>query len=688
MLQPVAPARSPQRPDLEALLLMAVREQRRQGCLQLIQHWVHRRGLADLERYCQQVLPTAVGEAPVTWLTALLREDPLTPPVAESPQASRHPGAASPTASLTAGPRGGAIAAPESRAATEPAATRTVSTQTVSTQAESMPTVALQTVAAQSLEAQNGPVPTVAAQDVAAQTGSTPARSTQTPSRPITATPTVIGEPATTAAPPVPTAANKHLALDCQQDRALNITTQTDSSPTGSTQTPSRPTTATPIVIGEPAAAAASPVPTATSVPLALGGEQDRALAARAEAAVDAAFAALAETFPEAIERPIKPQAPALATTAAPAPDATAPHPAAAPSLGTATDPATTVSPVAARSAVPAMDPIPARGTARSPGAAEAPDAVASPAGGSDHDLVAPHPRSSSPKVPALGSASREATAWDSRDTAGWEACSLEAPHQEIQHQEAPAQEVEPPEAQPQELQRQESPHQQVLDLEVPALAAPTPWPEATGWPDSTAPPAPMAGTDLGGTGFRAAPAAWEGLPPWPSSEPDPSSALAESPLAASGAAPSAAAASPTERLMRWRGGLRRRGTQGLNALRSLMRDCLEETVSMLQPPSDNAPGAASPPAAQPHQPLPPQDPFSIGATPPPLAEPAGTSSAIPAWMPPPQPTAPAAPSRPRQATPKRQREESNASRPAPAPAALSDLRAWLPDPDDLPRAS
>ena len=104
--------------------------------------------------------------------------------------------------------------------------------------------------------------------------------------------------------------------------------------------------------------------------------------------------------------------------------------------------------------------------------------------------------------------------------------------------------------------------------------------------------------------------------------------------------------------------------------VRSLMRDCLEEAMGSLRVGA--APAAPLPVDSAPQEPLAP--PPTFHPTAPLLAslrEPAArevSEPGLPGWLP---RLGTGAPSR----------------RPAPAPSDLADLRAWLPDDDDLPRA-
>ena len=139
----------------------------------------------------------------------------------------------------------------------------------------------------------------------------------------------------------------------------------------------------------------------------------------------------------------------------------------------------------------------------------------------------------------------------------------------------------------------------------------------------------------------------------------------------------------------RLRGSLSRRRLPELNRLRGLVRDCVEETVSLLRSPSQEADAqAAAVEAATAAFEVPPTTAAETAA-----AETAATPPAAVEPSPPPAEAAEAAAAPAR--TPGRvlsslvaRRGVAPADRRAPAPSALSDLRAWLPDASDLPRAS
>lgn len=143
--------------------------------------------------------------------------------------------------------------------------------------------------------------------------------------------------------------------------------------------------------------------------------------------------------------------------------------------------------------------------------------------------------------------------------------------------------------------------------------------------------------------------------------------------------------------LGRLRGRIQQRRLPRLSRLRAVMQDCVEETVALLrtpQPEPQEEDGGFE--VSQPPEPAwPARDQSGISWTldpflpPPPLpvasSEPQAEATAT-------EPPAPPA-SRRRFSLPVT-KPAAGGDRPAPAPDALSDLRAWLPDRGDLPRAS
>jgi hypothetical protein len=93
--QPHLPAPLAARPEPGAQLLEAVRQRQAELSLQLAQHWVHRRGVSDLQRFCDHELAPAAGTEAVAWLHGLLGLDQSLPasgmPTAASPPGSGAP---------------------------------------------------------------------------------------------------------------------------------------------------------------------------------------------------------------------------------------------------------------------------------------------------------------------------------------------------------------------------------------------------------------------------------------------------------------------------------------------------------------------------------------------------------------------------------------------------------------------
>lgn len=90
MPQPNLPAPLAQRPEPGDQLLEAVRQRQAQRSLQLAQHWVHRRGVVNLQHFCSTHLSSDQGPEAVAWLQALLALDSL-PPADGDPAASATP---------------------------------------------------------------------------------------------------------------------------------------------------------------------------------------------------------------------------------------------------------------------------------------------------------------------------------------------------------------------------------------------------------------------------------------------------------------------------------------------------------------------------------------------------------------------------------------------------------------------
>lgn len=394
---------------------------------------------------------------------------------------------------------------------------------------------------------------------------------------------------------------------------------------------------------------------TAESAPFPLRPDRGATLRARAEAAVDAAFAALAETFPESLSpAPGAPPAPVVVPPAASTPqDAEAPQPSA---LGGAET-------LAGISVLPAGEVVPAGEamTKTAPGGEVLAVSEATTAPGGDEAIAGP---AAEEAVIAIAEPPL-ATPGEPQPTL----CSGDA------------------EACPHDTSVAAAP----LALDVPPLEGASP-----------AAPPPLAVASL------------NGIPDW-----DAVPAVAQK-RAADREAGAVTASTPSLRsgaralLSRVRGGIGRRGARGLSHLRTLMQDCMEETVSLLHPPTDDNIAAAPVPAdttggaagnRPDGRPSTPTDTATDTQT---AAEMAGERAAVDPWS---LPAAPLMPSTtlaplPRAAAPawgdasrtdarpqripqpSLGRRGDTAARPAPTPAGLSELRSWLPDGADVPRAS
>ena len=236
-------------------------------------------------------------------------------------------------------------------------------------------------------------------------------------------------------------------------------------------------------------------------------------------------------------------------------------------------------------------------------------------------------------------------------------------------------------------------------DPQVPAAPSLREEPPSISGPFHTAAAASTEPPQREGAGSAAVPAPLSGAI-------DPADALPaqpESPVEEAGEASDKRAAEPTSQvglLRRLRGRIH---TGGLSRLRTVMRDCVEETVALLRTPEHERGTDVGPfDVGQPQEPA--------AAT----AEPPTFSWTLEAFQAPPQTPAASTPSSPTEpvvapapeadrhlsmpAPPTRTsrlrfglpvaRPLSDDDQPAPAPAGLSDLQAWLPDRGDLPRAS
>jgi hypothetical protein len=143
--------------------------------------------------------------------------------------------------------------------------------------------------------------------------------------------------------------------------------------------------------------------------------------------------------------------------------------------------------------------------------------------------------------------------------------------------------------------------------------------------------------------------------------------------------------------------------TGGLSRLRTVMRDCVEETVALLRTPEQERASDVGPfDVSQTQEPAeataePPSfswtlEAFEASSQAPAAGTPSSPTEPVPAPVPEAdrrlsKPTPPTRTSRLRFGLPVA-KPLSDDDLPAPAPAGLSDLQAWLPDRGDLPRAS
>lgn len=435
----------------------------------------------------------------------------------------------------------------------------------------------------------------------------------------------------------------------------------------------------------------ADAIPAATTRAIQADPSSPDRFAAQAEAAIDAAFAALEASFPEARSSD----------------RAAAPPPAVLPQAGWS----------ALRSR-PVPAPATAEPAASSPATSLSDPAAAMPAAAADPShSAAPLPPTAAPEAAAASVA--QAAASGPAD----EAISAGA----VEPEAIPS-ELIPSELMPSELMASEAMGSQAMGFEAmgeaaaagslattaqtsrddgageaaPMPAAAQPWASAPGQVE-------LSDTRDGGTAATAVTVAAERAL---------NSALGAARAAghatATGMVSALDGAQTAARQVRQRfAGFRR---ERLSSLRQLMRDCVDETLALLNPeaePDQEAPpplSASGQPAAtqtlQPHVGADGLEPaHDIGGGAGPLA--AGTATADQAGSPAqpesrgsvvaPPPlfgsTAEATAQRPpatnrvrtNLTTPPR---TSSGGSPAPAPPALADLRAWLSDPPDLPRAS
>lgn len=159
------------------------------------------------------------------------------------------------------------------------------------------------------------------------------------------------------------------------------------------------------------------------------------------------------------------------------------------------------------------------------------------------------------------------------------------------------------------------------------------------------------------------------------------------------GAGPTASdAMGETGLVRRLRGRIEMGRLPQLSRLQAVLRDCVEETMALLRAPepetSDDGGDSVAGPVLEPSPPLlseqstPPWslDPFQRPSS---LATGSGSNPGASAAAP-----AEAAPAPRLHFSLPPSKPEAGGERPAPVPDSLSDLRAWLPDRGDLPRAS
>lgn len=444
------------------------------------------------------------------------------------------------------------------------------------------------------------------------------------------------------------------------------------------------------------------------ALPFPLKPDRGAALRAKAEAAVDAAFAALAETFPESLNpAPGQPSPPAPTLAKVPLPAVRAGASALGGIAVVPSGDAMAVAPAVVP--VVAAAPVLTEEVAAAPVSGDAPvaDLDLSGPGLAGLDPVAPLP---APSQPAAEPIIREG-----EDSAASQIAGQAQPDQDPA---APLGESAAP------VGAGSAPAGTVQALSASGTSG------APGAPDATAADGiPQESTALAATLAEASPpelnpaesSAWD---PMPGEGSQPAADLqteAADPLVEAAASPTVPVGSGVRALLsRMRGGIGRRGARGLSHLRTLMQDCIDETVSLLRAPADDTatPGPAGTalsagdrsggldgaPTVPETTALDPWSavPSSATSSPAPLPAAGLERAALRSPQPALSPNAPFAaagaapggkPQRPaapgfRMPQQLLERRGDTAARPAPAPAALSELRSWLPDADDVPRAS
>ena len=236
-------------------------------------------------------------------------------------------------------------------------------------------------------------------------------------------------------------------------------------------------------------------------------------------------------------------------------------------------------------------------------------------------------------------------------------------------------------------------------DLQAPAAPSLSEEPPSISGAFHTAEGASTEPTHSEGASSAAAPASLSGAPDRADALP----AQPERPVEEAGEASDNAVAASTPQvglLRRLRGRIE---TGGLSRLRAVMRDCVEETVALLRTPEHERATDVGPfDVSQTQEPAeataePPSfswtlEAFEASSQAPAASTPSSPTEPVPAPVPEADcrlsmPAPPTRTSRLRFGLPVA-KPLSDDDQPAPAPAGLSDLQAWLPDRGDLPRAS